>query len=158
MEISASDFRSGDRVQVIDREATPEETKKRIFYNHMRGLTGIIRRVYEEEEEVWVDVDRASLPDPVRDRHEEVEKQIRDKWYDSLSGEAQRRLTVEESQLKLRYSILTTPSHLILLERGAEKTESAASETTPARRATTEELNAVEEQFLERARTGKSPD
>jgi hypothetical protein len=143
-------------VQVIDREATPDETKKRIFYNHMRGLTGIIRRVYEEEEEVWVDVSRDSLPDEVRERHEEVEKNIRDKWLDGLSNEAQRKLTEEESKLSLRYSILTSPNHLILLERGAEDRPAPVESAATAKRVTTGELNAAEEEFLNRASQGNS--
>jgi hypothetical protein len=160
--ISASDFQNMDRVQVIDREATPEETKKRIFYNHMRGLTGTVRRVYAEEEEVWVDVDLDSLPEEVRHRHRETEDQMRQKWLDGMSDEARRKLGGAEKQFSLRYSILTSPGHLILLERGAEASPSgdrpeAEAESSP-RRKTLDDLTAAEQEFMERARAQRQPE
>ena len=161
--ISSSDYQPMDRVQIIDREATPEDNKKRIFYGHMRGLTGIIRRVYAEEEEIWVEVDLDSLPEDVRQRHQETENQMRTKWLDGLSDEARRRLGSAEKQFNLRYSILTSPNHLILLERGADAPSTGGPEVgeqadaTP-RRKTDQDLSAAEQEFLERARTKAMPE
>ena len=159
--VPASDFKTGDHVQVIDREATPDENKKRIFYNHMRGLTGTVRRVYEEEEEVWVDVDLDSLPESVRQRHQETEDQMRRKWLDGLSDEARRKLKPEESRFALRYSILVTPGHLILKGKSGEAAPgepAAGTDTASPRRKTLNELSAAEQEFLERARSGRQPE
>jgi hypothetical protein len=165
LKISATDFGPDDRVQVIDREATPEENKSRIFYNHMRGLTGTVRRSYLEEEEVWVDVDRDSLPEDVRVRHQETEDNMRKKWLDGLSDEARRKLGEVEKKFHLRYSILVAPEHLILMEKGNPAPTNAASVTasaedpapSPARK-TLKELNAAEQEFLERAKSQRKPE
>ena len=160
--ISASDFHAEDRVRTIDREATPDETKSRIFFNHMRDLTGTVRRVYEENQEVWVDVDLDSLPEDVRQRHRETEDQMRRKWLDGLSDEARRKLGEAEKQFSLRYSILTTPNHLILQDRpnGGKKADAPpppqpVADSTPPPRKTLKDLSAAEQEFLERARTKK---
>lgn len=163
MQISATDFQPLDRVQVIDREPTPEENKKRIFYNHLRGLSGTVRRVYAEEEEIWVEVDPETLPEDVRRRHQETESQMRSKWLDSISDDARRKLGDAEKQFSLRYSILTSPNHLILLERGSEAKatprsgEAANAGEEPVRK-TSGDLSAAEQEFLERARTQRMPE
>lgn len=159
--LSATDFQVGDRVRTVDREATPDETKKRIFFNHMRNLSGIVRRVYEEESEIWIDVDLNSLPETVRQRHEETEAAMRNKWLDSLSDEARRKLGNAESTFKLKYSVLTSPNHVILEERGAEAPPTGPqgrSEDAAPKRKTLKDLNAAEREFLDRSRTGNQPE
>ena len=163
--LSSTDYSPEDRVQVIDREATPDENKKRIFYNHMRGLIGTVRRVYEEHEEVWVDIDLDSLPEDVRQRHQETEDQMRNKWLDGLSDEARRRMGEAEKAFSLRYSILTTPNHLILMEKGTAAPTSSdvtpagtAADGASARRKTAKDLTAAEQEFLDRARTQRMPE
>ncbi len=160
LEIPAIDFKPEDRVQVVDREPTPEENKARIFYNHMRGLTGTVRRVYEDEREIWVDVDRDSLPETVRQRHEETEEQMKRKWLDNLSDEARRKMGEAEKRFSLRYSILVNPDHLILKSHGdaSPSLESATAPSGDVRRVTSRDLNNAEEEFLNRATSERLPE
>ena len=154
LKIPVSDFQVGDRVQVVDREATPDETKKRLFFNHMRGLIGSIRRVYAEEDEIWVDVDRGSLPTSVLQRHETTETQMRKKWLDGISDEARRKLRAEESKFSLRYSILVSPDNLILKERDGGNQAPKPIEARNSAPATLADLNDSEREFMNRAEAG----
>jgi hypothetical protein len=108
-------------------------------------------------------VDLASLPESVRKRHEETETAMRNKWLDSLSDEARRKMGAAESAFKLRYSVLTSPDHVILEERGAEaprqSTVEEGTEGGPApKRKTLKDLSAAELEFMERARAGNPPE
>ena len=46
----AAKWKEGDRVQIRDREATPDDAKSGLFYGHFRGLTGAIQKIYPTEE------------------------------------------------------------------------------------------------------------
>ena len=50
----------GNYVEVVDRTATPADAKAGLFYNHFRGLAGIVDRVYADGA-VCVVVDHATL-------------------------------------------------------------------------------------------------
>lgn len=108
-------FKPGDRVRVVDRPATAQERKERKFFDHFRNLRGTVQRVYEDGE-VCLEVDRGSLPEPIRRRQEAVEAGMRERWLNGLSEEARRRLTEEEKRFSLRYSIIVSASDLVPLE------------------------------------------
>lgn len=93
----AAQLKEGDAVQVVDREATPADEKNSIFFNHFRSLTGTIEKVYPDKRAtVVVDID--SLPEEIRDRHQELTRAAKQKWLDGLSAEARNRLTAEEDR------------------------------------------------------------
>src|SRR5579864_9009227 len=107
----ATAFNEGDRVQVVDRSQNAEDTKSGLFYNHFRGLVGAITKIYPTEE-VAVTIEQESLPEDVRKRHLDVQQQMKSRWLDGLSEEARGRLTDEEKDFRLRYSILVKAKDL----------------------------------------------
>lgn len=126
----ASHFSEGDAVQVVDREATPADEKSSIFFNHFRGLTGTLEKVYPDKRATVV-VDIASMPETIRDRHQELTRAAKQRWLDGLSNEARSRLTPEEQQFQMRYTILVQMSDLE--KRGtasAKKTQPKAARAT----------------------------
>ena len=59
-------FKEGDRVRIVDREATAEDLKSGLFYNHFRGVSGTVQKVYATE--VAVEVDQSTLSEAVATR------------------------------------------------------------------------------------------
>ena len=43
-------IKEGDRVEIVDRDATAEDVKSGLFYNHFRGLTGTVQKLHSSEE------------------------------------------------------------------------------------------------------------
>src|SRR5687767_13754394 len=68
-------LKNGDPVKVAAREQTAQDIKSGLYYPHYANLTGTILKVYGEEASVRVD--RESLPEDVRLRHDEGEKAMR---------------------------------------------------------------------------------
>lgn len=97
-------FKEGDRVQIADREATADDVKTGLFYNHFRGLTGTVQKLYGEE--AAIEIEPQSLTDTVASRHDDVQEQMKSKWIDGLSEEAKSRLTDAEKDFRLRYTVL----------------------------------------------------
>ena len=156
----AHTFKEGDRVQVVDREATAADIKSSLFYNHYRGLIGTVQRVFETTDDVAVTVDEASLPEAICTRHLDIRQQMKTKWLDGLSEEARNRLSEQEKDFALRYTILIEPKDLLPSdtalpqERAKASIESApvplaeaALESAP-RRKTAAEIEAAEEEYL----------
>lgn len=152
----ADPFKEGDRVQVVDRAATAADIKSNMFYNHYRNLVGTVQKVYESSGDVSVTVDEASLPEAIAIRHNDVRQGMKTKWLEGLSEEARNRLTDQEKDFTLRYTILVAPKDLIPSSQPtpdgtrasvAEKSiETAATE--PPRRKTAAEIEAAEEEYL----------
>lgn len=156
----AQAFKEGDRVQVVDREASAADVKSSLFYNHYRGLVGTVQKVYESSNDVAVTVDEDSLPEPICTRHLDVRQAMKTKWLDSLSEEARNRLTEQERDFTLRYTILVAPKDLLSSEKPiAQEKSKAAIDAAPApaadaaeppspRRKTAAEIEAAEEEYL----------
>ena len=137
----ATTFNEGDRVQIVDREATPEDVKTSLFFNHYRGLVGTVQKIYATEE-VSIEVELTSLPEAVVQRHTDVQEQMKSKWLDGLSEEARNRLSDAEKDFRLHYTILVSLKDLMT------PTEKALVEETPRRR-TSAEIEAEEEAYLQ---------
>lgn len=103
-------FKQGDYVRVIDREVTSADLKDGSFYKFFCGLSGTVDRVYDDE--VCVNVELESLPEAIRKRHIEIQNSMKKKWIDGLSGEMRNRLTTEDKQFDLSYTILVRPADL----------------------------------------------
>jgi ribosomal protein L21E len=97
-------FKEGDRVQIADRDATADDAKTGLFYNHFRGLTGTVQKIYGEE--AAIEIETQSLTETVASRHEDVREQMKTKWLDGLSEDAKSRLTDAEKDFQLRYTVL----------------------------------------------------
>ena len=135
----ATAFLEGERVEIVDREANADDVKSGLFYNFFRGLTGTVQKVYTTDE-IAVEVEQESLPDPIANRHTDVQENMKAKWLDGLSEEAKNRLTDKERDFKLRYTLLVHAKDL--------KAPSAAA-IPVGTRATSADLAAAELAYLE---------
>jgi ribosomal protein L21E len=161
----ATTFKEGDRVQIVDREATADDIKSGLFYNHFRGLTGMVQKVYDSQEAA-IEIEMESLEDPLSERHTDVQEQMKSKWLDGLSEEGRNRLTDQEKDFRLRYTVLVGVKDLIaptkkavapkpaqaIAETAAPKPARAVAQEETPRRATSEDLSAAEEEYLRQRR------
>ena len=138
----ASAIKEGDRVQIVDRQATAEDARSNLFFNHFRGLTGTVQKVYASEE-LAVEIENDALPEAVASRHQDVQEAMKTKWLDGLSEEGRSRLTAQERDFRLRYTVLVAGKDVVA---AGEKTAQA---DTFARK-TEAELSAAEEAELKR--------
>lgn len=145
----------GDRVRVVARKQMPEDVKSGLYYNYFGGLVGSVRKVYSPQE-VAVDIEHSSLTTEMRRRHEEVRKQMKTKWLDSLSEEARGKLTERERDFRLAYIILVAQTDLetapVTVSATSAVDDAKSSVATP-RRPTSEELERAEEEELRRHQT-----
>ena len=158
----ATKWKEGDRVQIRDREATAEDAKSGLFYPHFRGLIGSIQKIYPSDE-VAVEIEAESLAEAVRQRHSEVQEQMKMRWLDGLSEEAKGRLTDQEQDFRLRYTVLVSANDLTApgaklakaVPAATEKPVPAANapvkkpaEETASQRPTAADYEAAEEAYL----------
>jgi len=156
----ATKLKEGDAVQVVDREATPADEKSRTFFNHYRNARGILEKLYEDGTATVV-LEADTLPDEIRARHADLTEKARQKWLDGLSSEARSRLTPEEQQFDMRYTILVEAGDLLPAgsapakqsQAGAASAESAPRAARKARDpeakpVTSSDLDQAEEEFL----------
>ncbi|HZP80737.1 MAG TPA: hypothetical protein VFB21_03785 [Chthonomonadaceae bacterium] len=165
----ATKFKEGDRVQIIDREATAEDAKSGLFYHHLRGLIGTVLKVYPTEE-ASVEIELESLPEAVAQRHLDVQEQMKTRWLDGLSEEGRNRLTEKERDFRLRYTVLVAvkdltapgkravtaapPKAVATAPAAAVKPAPVKAEEAP-RRPTSADYDAAEEAYFQsRQRTG----
>lgn len=139
----AGELKAGDAVQVVDREATQADEKASQFFNYFRNLTGTLERVYNDGKATVV-VDEDSLPAEILERHKELTEKARSKWLEGLSDEARNRLTAEEKQFRMRYSILVRLEDLT--RKGVKKPAKKAAGSPEA--ISTNDLDAAEEAAL----------
>lgn len=110
-------FKAGDYVKVVVREVTQSDLKSGLFYPHFCGLAGTVDRIYDDQ--VCVRIDPDSLPEDIRNRHFDIQESIKRKWLNGLSGEARNKLTPEEKQFDLAYTILVRSNDLVKAKPGA---------------------------------------
>lgn len=133
-------FNEGDVVQVISREATPADAKNQTYYPHFAGLSGTVDKVYDNE--ISVKVDEEALPEDVRKRHADIQESIKRKWLNGLSGEARNRLTPEEKQFKLAYTVLVQAADLEKIKPGPKPSKKEASTPEPVKAEKVEQVKA----------------
>src|ERR671938_636050 len=95
-------IKEGDRVRIVAREATEEDSRNGTYYPHYAGMVGTVQKVYSKAE-VAVEVEHDSLTREIRKRHEDVRDQMKTKWLDGLSEEGRNKLTEREKDFRLRY-------------------------------------------------------
>lgn len=138
-------------MRIADRDATSEDAQSGLFYNYMRGMTGVIQKVYTAQEAA-IEIDTDTMPENIAIRNHEVQEQMRTKWLDSLSEEGRNRLTDQEREFKLRYVALVSTKDLIPIAAEQETVKSIKSDTDgiPPHRVTSTELDAAEQAELQR--------
>ena len=146
-----AELKESSRVRIKRREATDDDMKSQLFFNYYGGLVGTILKVYSPAE-VSVDIDHESLTTEVRRRHDDVRRNMKDKWLDGLSEEGKARLTEREKNFRLRYVILTSMDDL---EPGPPRAAEAAAlekddseEEETLERVSASDLAANEEEYL----------
>ena len=132
-------FKEGEYVKIVDREVTPTDVKSGNYYPYFRGLAGVVDKIYDTE--VCLKVDLDTLPEKILKRHMEIQESMKRKWLNGLSGEARTRLTPEEKQFNLSYTILVQAVDLEKSKPGdkpkpetvksAKPVEAAAEEPKP---------------------------
>ena len=135
----ATTFNEGERVEIVDRESNADDVKSGLFYNHFRGLTGTVQKIYSTQE-ISVEIEQESLMEAVAARHIDVQETMKAKWLDGLSEEAKSRLTDKERDFRLHYTLLVHARDL--------KAPSAPA-IPPGTRATSADLAAAEKAYLE---------
>ncbi|MCW3095315.1 MAG: hypothetical protein JWL77_933 [Chthonomonadaceae bacterium] len=135
----ATALKEGERVEIVDREATADDVKSGLFYNFFRGLTGTVQKVYATDE-ISIEIEQESLPDAVANRHIDVQEAMKAKWLDGLSEEGRNRLTDKERDFKLHYTLLVHAKDL---------KAPAAAAIPVGTRATSADLAAAEQAYLE---------
>jgi hypothetical protein len=140
-------LKEGDHVIIADRPATAEDIKSGMFYNHFRNLTGIIQKVYSDAE-IAVEIDEPSMAEDVEQRHSEIREAMKAKWLDNLSDEARNRLSEEERNFKLRYTVLVARRDLAPFSGDAAIARASEPEAATPKRLTDSEISAAEEAYL----------
>lgn len=135
-----ADVHEGSRVKIADREASADDVKSGLFYNHFRNLVGSVQKLYPTGEAA-IDVDLDSLTQPIALRHTDVQEHMKNKWLDSLSEEGRNRLSPQERDFHLRYTVLVAAHDL-------------SPDNSPApRRATLQDLESAEAAELARRKS-----
>lgn len=149
----ASHLKEGDRVTVVDREPTPADEKNGTFYSHYRNLTGTLEKLYDDGM-AGVTVELDSLPETLAKRHKDLTDKAKKKWLEGLSDEARNRLTSEEKQFQMRYTILVKVTDLqkatgkpVVPAAEPESSQPPKAEK-PAKAVTTSDLDKAEEEAL----------
>jgi ribosomal protein L21E len=131
-------FKPGDRVRLVTRAQTEEDMKSGLYYEHFGGMTGIVQKIYGPQE-IAVEIEPESLPQEIRQRHENVRDQMKTKWLEGLSEEG---LSPSIYHSCLRCGPAKTSSQ-------AASSDSICQEPSPTRK-TTADLEAAEEAELRR--------
>lgn len=103
-------------MRISSREPTPRDRKTGLFYAHLRGLAGTVRKVYGGDE-VAVDIDPDALPEDVWKRHMSARDEMRERWLASLPDEARRKLPPEQRDFALRYVVLVAAGDVRRVQR-----------------------------------------
>jgi hypothetical protein len=136
-----SKWKAGDRVRLVTREQSAKDVRENTYFPHMAGLEGTVTKVYSPEE-VCVVIDRETLPENNAGRHAEIETHLQERWLDSISQEARSKLSDEEKQFHLNYSLLVSETDLEPI-KGKKASKSEKDERPrPA------DLDRSEEEFL----------
>ncbi len=100
-------FKDGDRVRILEREPGNPDPKALIYYPFYANLSGKIIKAYEDGS-ISLDVDRGSLPEEIRLRHEASEASMREKWLGGIGEVERERLSEKHKNFSLRYTLLVS--------------------------------------------------
>ncbi len=104
-------FKEGDKVRVVTRPASIEDSAVTNYYEHMGGLSGTIENYYNDQE-IAVKVDVELLPDVAKRVHKDATKRMRQKFEDSISNEQRGQLSTEELKFTPHYMLLVRAQDL----------------------------------------------
>ncbi|MBS1713552.1 MAG: hypothetical protein JST30_04370 [Armatimonadetes bacterium] len=106
-----SRVKEGDRVRVVSRPITEQDRTVYGYYEHMKGLTGIVENVYGKDE-VAVKVDLDCLPKIPADLHKDATRRMRERFTESVGEEARKQLSKEELEFVPHYMLLVRAEDL----------------------------------------------
>ncbi len=105
-------LKTGDYVRILDADPGTPDPKNLVYYSFYKGLAGNVVKAYDDGT-VAVSIDRSTLPEPIRLRHEQSEQAQGNRWLNSLSDEERNRLNDRERQFSLRYTLLVKDKQLV---------------------------------------------
>src|SRR5665213_3027083 len=157
---------SGQRVRIQDSTPENPDPKGLVYYDFFRGLTGDVIKAYPDGT-VAISIERKSLPEHIRERHEHTEIAERDKWLNGLSEDDRSKLSEREKKFKLGYTLLVSAKHVVpesaavkrsdIAQASAKKTTepTVAKPNAEPHRPTLDELAAKEAEYLESIKRSK---
>lgn len=98
-------WKTGQKVQVVNRKVTAEDKAKSRYFEHMAGARGEIQSVYEDGT-VAVQVDVDSVGETPRGVHRTATLKMREKFANTISEEQRKALTKEELEFDTHYVLL----------------------------------------------------
>lgn len=98
-------WKSGQKVRVVNRKVTAEDRSKSRYFEHMAGAQGEVQTVYGDGT-VAIQVDPSSLNDVARDVHRTATNKMREKFASNISEEQRKALTKEELEFDTHYVLL----------------------------------------------------
>jgi len=101
----------GDRVRIVEREPGNPDIKSLTYYPFYQNLVGSVIKTYEDGS-VTLNIERNSLPEDIRVRHETCESGMRDKWLDGLGEEEREKLSEKHKRFTLKYTLLVSSADL----------------------------------------------
>ncbi|MCC7101717.1 MAG: hypothetical protein IT206_01415 [Fimbriimonadaceae bacterium] len=101
----------GDRVRVISREVTADDRKSNRYFDHMKGMVGVIESIYSKDE-IAVKIDPESMVEPAVSVHAEATRRMRERFISQVSEEAKGLLTKEEVEFPANYVLLVRTEDL----------------------------------------------
>lgn len=104
-------LKEGDRVRVVEREATLEDRAQMRYFPHLAGLTGTVQNIYDGNQ-CAVRVDPDMLLKSAREVHEQAVVRMRDKFLANVSEEQKKQLSKEELEFGANYVVLVQKSDL----------------------------------------------
>lgn len=104
-------LKEGDRVRVVQRPITEQDSKVFMYFPHMAGMTGVVENYYNSNE-VAVKIDLESLPKVPSEIHKEATKRMRKKFVESVGEEQRKKLEKEELEFVPHYMALLREADL----------------------------------------------
>jgi ribosomal protein L21E len=151
-----AELKTGDRVKIVDREMNLSDIKSGMFYDYFRNLTGTVQNIYDDKT-VCVQVEQDSLPNSIKDRHQDVQESVTKRWLANVSQEQRDKMKEAEKSLTLAYNILVNSADLEVIGKGkvVKPKPTAAPATTASKakedqphRPTQSEIEKAEEEYL----------
>ena len=106
-----SQWKAGQKVEVVRRRPTAEDKAKSRYFEHMAGARGEVQSVYGDGT-VAIQVQPESLGETPRGVHRTATLKMREKFAGGISEEQRKALTKEELEFDTHYVLLVRDEDL----------------------------------------------
>lgn len=143
-------FKDGDRIRIQERDSGTPDPKALTYYPFYKNLSGKVIKSYPDNT-VAIEIDRGSLPEDVRLRHEASEQSMRDKWLGGLGEEEREKLSEKHKNFSLRYTLLLNANDVEADDSPApriKRSKPVTTESDGTPRKTAADIEAAEQEYL----------